>query len=671
MLFFYFELRWNQYDSVKMARNYKTRVSFELEAINDMFFNQYALDEEKMICATECKDFCIEVYAAIKVGAYNDRTVIETLLGTFSDCNIHCSREVTIDEFKRKLEMSTYCNSRKILTKLKLDYRTYSLYDPCPYEWTEQVIDFPKLNKSQAQKRAVEILGSQSLNDELERIYSNKNKKEYYGHPVHYFLSAGDWGAARDIYELMISALGSNGRLVSNRLSVFKNFKKGAYRDERYRQHLSVSDGGIVILELCSDSGQGRFASDFHEFTKVTGQILEEMKKDTLFIFVEIMGKSLKNGDALGNIISKADIIQVTEGSGTYEQASAYLTELVDKSDIVADDINEALEFLPKAESYTVTDIFKAYNTWYGSGLKNHIYKAYKKEDCCKIEISEAANKPYEDLKEMIGLTEAKSVIDSIVSTGKVRCLREQMGLKTEGLSLNMMFAGNPGTAKTTVARLLTQILKDEDVIKSGKLVECGRQDIVGKYVGWTAKIVEDKFKEADGGVLFIDEAYSLADDSNTYGTEAINTITQLMENYRDRVIIIFAGYPDKMKYFLEQNEGLRSRISFHLNFPDYTPDELVGILSLHARKREYEIPEKALDVCRDIFDKAVEQQNFGNGRYVRNLLEQAVIRQSDRLVKSNGDITADDMRLLAPEDFKPVTLGVKDLDEIRMGFEV
>lgn len=243
----------------------------------------------------------------------------------------------------------------------------------------------------------------------------------------------------------------------------------------------------------------------------------------------------------------------------------------MDKWDITADNINEALECLPKAKSYTVTDIFKAYNTWYGSGLKNHIYKAYKNEDCCKVEISDTASKPYEDLNEMIGLTEAKSVIDSIVSTGKVKCMCERMGLKVESISLNMMFA----------------------------------------------------------------------------------------------------GYPDKMKFFLEQNKGLCSRISFHLNFPDYTPDELVDILNLYARKQEYEIPEKTLAICRDIFYKAVEQQDFGNGRYIRNLIEQAVIRQSDRLVKSGSEITADDMQLLAPEDFKPVTLGVKNLDEIRIGFSV
>lgn len=647
----------------------------EIERLNNRSFMKYVLNEDKVhyITNRSCNDNTLTVYAAADVNTCRVGGLKDSIIKSFVDCSIVSCHEVTVDEIKRGLEMSDFGSGRKLLTKLKLDYRSGGLFDPYPYNWSGQVINLPKLSKAECERRADKILASQSLKEELERIYSDKNKKEYYGHPVHYFVSAGDWGAAQDIYELILSALYSNSRLISNRLSVFRNFKKGAYRDERYRQHIAVSQDGIIIIELNSDSGTGRFASDFYEFTKVTGEILDEMKKDTLFIFVEIMGKSIKNSDAVSSIVSKADIIQLTEGSGKYEAASKYLNDLVSKSDIKADDPNEALDYLPKHESYTVSDIYRAYNSWYGSGLKNHIYKAYKKEDCLTVEITETDNKPYEELREMIGLSDAKTVVDQIVSAGKVRCMREKMGLKSEASSLNMLFAGNPGTAKTTVARLLAQILKEEDVIKSGRLVECGRQDLVGKYVGWTAKIIEGKFREAEGGVLFIDEAYSLVDGSNTYGAEAINTITQLMENYRDSVIVIFAGYPDKMRTFLEQNEGLRSRIAFHLNFPDYTADELLDILKLHTDKREYTLSAEAVPVCREILAGAVGVENFGNGRYVRNLLEQAVIRQSSRLLAEFADkeFTSEDMCLLKPEDFEAVVLGVKDQNNIRLGFAV
>ena len=413
----------------------------------------------------------------------------------------------------------------------------------------------------------------------------------------------------------------------------------------------------------------GRFATDFHEFTKQTGQIMEERKKDTLFIFVEVTGKSMKDEDALNNILTKADMIQITEGTGTYQDASNYLMELVGKVDFHTEDKSDVLDFLPKAEAYSVTDIFNAYNAWYGSGLKNHVYKAYKEKKSFKIEITKVENKPYDELQDMIGLTEVKNIVDQIIAASKVLRARERMGLNTDGSSLHMMFSGNPGTAKTTVARLLAKILKEEDAIESGRFVECGRQDLVGKYVGWTAQIVEEKFKEATGGILFIDEAYALVDDSNSFGAEAINTITQMMENHRNDVIVIFAGYPDKMNEFLNQNEGLRSRIAFHLNFPDYTAKELTEIMELMSKNREYQLEDKAKEYCMEIFEKAVKTENFGNGRFARNILEQAILRQSNRIVSMSAveKISKEEICLLKRNDFKMPE--VKEMKENKIGF--
>ena len=168
--------------------------------------------------------------------------------------------------------------------------------------------------------------------------------------------------------------------------------------------------------------------------------------------------------------------------------------------------------------------------------------------------------------------------------------LRQELNMKGNQIPLHMVFTGNPGTAKTTVARLLAGIMKEEKISTTGAFVECGRSDLVGKYVGWTAKIVKEKFKEASGGILFIDEAYSLLDDSNSFGAEAINTIVQEMENHRDDVLVIFAGYPDMMNDFIDSNAGLRSRIAFHVDFPDYDVDELNEILCVMAKDRGYRL---------------------------------------------------------------------------------
>ena len=152
-----------------------------------------------------------------------------------------------------------------------------------------------------------------------------------------------------------------------------------------------------------------------------------KQKKDTLFVFVEIMGKSLREGDAVNQILTKADVIQITEGSGTLQEAQKYLMELVDKVDFHTEDKSDAVEFLPEAESYSVTDIFNAYNAWYGSGLKNHVYKAYKEKKSFQVTVTKKENRPYEKLQEMIGLAQIKTVVDEIIAASKVRRARERM----------------------------------------------------------------------------------------------------------------------------------------------------------------------------------------------------------------------------------------------------
>ena len=212
--------------------------------------------------------------------------------------------------------------------------------------------------------------------------------------------------------------------------------------------------------------------------------------------------------------------------------------------------------------------------------------------------------------------------------------------------------------------------MKEEEVLKYGHIVECGRQDLVGKYVGWTAQIVESKFQAVRGGILFIDEAYSLVEDNRTYGAEAINTIVQEMENYRDEVIVIFAGYPEKMQEFLEQNEGLASRIAFHLNFPDYSPVELTQILDLMLEKSEYRMDERTREKCFSICVDACREENYGNGRFVRNLLDHAIMRQADRLIREhqNGTLGKEEACLLTADDFEMIGLKKKPQSR-RIGF--
>lgn len=310
---------------------------------------------------------------------------------------------------------------------------------------------------------------------------------------------------------------------------------------------------------------------------------------------------------------------------------------------------------MPEKSFFTVGEAYEIYNKWFKNGLRNTIYKSYKHCTCMSVKKEDKASEPYDELQKMIGLADIKQVVDEIIDSARIQKLRSEMGMDSYKTSLHMVFTGNPGSAKTTVARLITQIFTKEGILKTGNYVECGRADLVGRYVGWTAKTVRSKFREANGGVLFIDEAYSLVDGSNSFGDEAINTIVQEMENHRDDVIVIFAGYPEKMKEFLDKNEGLRSRIAFHLDFPDYKADELVGILKLMAEKKGYKLSDEIEAKCQDIFEMAVNQKEFGNGRYARNLLEQAMMAQSRRITKEckGKKITRKTLTTLKAEDFE------------------
>ena len=237
------------------------------------------------------------------------------------------------------------------------------------------------------------------------------------------------------------------------------------------------------------------------------------------------------------------------------------------------------------------------------------------------------------ELDEMIGLSNVKAVIRKAIANYKLNKYYLDKGITREKPSLHMVFTGNPGTAKTTVARLFAEILKDEKVLPTAKFVEAGRADLIGSFVGSTAPLVKKKFREAQGGVLFIDEAYSLCDDrENSYGDEAISTIVQEMENHRDNVIVIFAGYPKPMKDFIERNPGMKSRIAFQINFDDYTVDELVDITNLMASKKGLTITDAAMEKLKASYDEVCGEDDYGNGRYVRKMLEEAEMNLADRL---------------------------------------
>ncbi len=260
-----------------------------------------------------------------------------------------------------------------------------------------------------------------------------------------------------------------------------------------------------------------------------------------------------------------------------------------------------------------------------------------------------------QELNSLIGLSTVKSEINTLTNYIKVQNMRAEKGMKVSPVSYHCVFTGNPGTGKTTVARIISEIYRELGILKKGHLIETDRSGLVAEYVGQTAVKTNKIIDSALDGVLFIDEAYSLVDGGQSdYGKEAISTLLKRMEDDRDRLVVILAGYTDDMKRFIESNPGLQSRFNRYIEFPDYSADELFQIFESSTKKYEYKLTDTASEFLKEVLNKAVEgkDKNFGNGRYVRNLFERVIENQANR-ISIVPDITAESLATIEEEDIK------------------
>ncbi len=549
----------------------------------------------------------------------------------------------------RKADRNCFISSTyDVLENLGLD--TFDRH--CDVKYTENLIAIEE-NKDSIIRSARERLFEDSLVPEIERIYMGKSYGKTKSHPVHYLIKTDNKDSREIAYSNLICALYNNNRITNKRYcSLFFDNDTNLYDDSLEAIFKSCVGGTVVIRFGGTDGKSGGFVRRNKDNLVEVCEMIEKYKNKVLSILcLPAECEKLKN--AFMENLQSVSFIEIGEDMVTCDKAKAYLKNLARKNKISVD--KNLFLNLQEDTYYNQSNLDSMFDSWLSEKLKTKIYPQYKDVKTVKVTQLKAAPKgdAVKELESLIGLPNAKKVITQALNFYKVQKLYADKGISADRPAMHMIFTGNPGTAKTTVARLFAQIMKDNGLLSKGDLYEVGRADIVGQYVGQTAPLVKAMFRKAKGSVLFIDEAYSLVDDRDgLYGDEAINTIVQEMENNREDTVVIFAGYPDKMESFLDKNPGLRSRIAFNIPFDDYNEEELLQIAELTAQKSNMQFTDEAKLKLKDLFSESKKSADFGNGRFVRNMFEKAKMAQANRLVNMEyEDVTAEVISTLTASD--------------------
>lgn len=642
-------------------------------------FDAYS-KEGKMVCeavSDKCINYCDEQNEFnVYISSLNKGTCKFVLSGNGYDDELLSEGE----RFWKALEIDGEMSEFKEISADKVKKIVYSRYrsevdnhddigefmqlDTFSLSWCEERIVAPitpaELRKI-AERRYISELCRET--DRIEQSHTDK----FIGHPVHYVIQDSNDVSFNNVANALIGCLFNAKRLESQRVMTINRMNR--YHMEDIESMYENMFGGTIIYSIDQEKTSSNYAHSKEELTEIIFKNAVKYKDKVLTLFQIRRHDTIAANKIASALNDKLSLITFEESLMPREKSREYICKLADEKGI--SDKSELLDRLDSgSDKYYASDIDQIFSDYYSEYLRSAIYPAYfniskteKKEPCIEGRAAEELNK-------MIGLESVKRVIHKTVAFFKLLDMYKERGLYMNMPARSMIFTGNPGTAKTTVARLAAKIFKDNGIIESGDLVEVGRADLVAMYVGQTAPKVREAFREAKGSILFIDEAYSLVEDKDgLYGDEAINTIVQEMENHREDTIVVFAGYPDKMEEFMKKNPGLRSRVAFHVDFPDYNEDELYQILCLMTEEKSMRLSEDAEEKVKSILAKAVKSEDFGNGRFVRNLMEQAVMSLAERLSLKPANLISDyELTTLIADDFiMPELRDVKNTN--RIGF--
>ena len=615
---------------------------------NNVTFWVYRAEPNKVYA-----DFCFDD----KMVAFDDAfgNICGMLNDTFAMRKILAEpEELTMEQYLENLLESSrrsYTNWRKgsFIDNSKLwIYDSYYISDKKSIHFKYEEMLIPKTDS------ACDQIYDEGYEKELANIESHANDKLCSGNLVHYVISSRSGQAAKDMAETLAQRLLKAHRLRSRRMPMVSEINPDIYKsnNSHFEDILDNNCGGAVVIDLTERAGEN--PAEYGKTCEYIEKMVKKYKNDCLFVFVYNIDKPGFAYTLLPEIRKYVSLVRLKEGTGDRTAAVKYMKGLIKGSEY-AKYARQAAEFMEQfpGTKFTQTAVLDAYEQFESWCINKNIMKAYNFEgdDDFFLDRDENMASAYDRLQNMVGLKAVKEQIDEIIAEDVVEKERQRrQGGDYVTPTMHMIFAGNPGTAKTTVAKLFAQIAKEKGVLKSGAFVEYKCNGIIGNG----SVTLSEAFAMAKGGVLFIDEAYSLCEyHKGSFGDEAITTIVKEMENHRDDVIVIFAGYPAEMEEFLDRNSGLRSRIAFHIEFEDYTTDELCDITRLKVSNMGMTITDAAMDKLRGIYEEARKSTDFGNGRFVRKLLEEAEMNIAERLMD------------LDESELKPEMLTTIDADDI------
>lgn len=559
----------------------------------------------------------------------------EITMHQFMECFLECKRRRCFDYSNRIIESSN----------LWIYY--YSCMNdtrPFPYDFKERIIS--------EQECEICSIYHRDFVEELRNIKVHANLSEYSGNMVHYVISSRSVEAAGEMTEVLVQNLRKANRINSRRMEIVSEIEPDLFRKNNHLEEIiENSYGGVIVLDLSEKFGYAPV--DYVMASQYLEKLIKKYRNQCLFVFTYDMDHPGFAYYLLPQLKRYMMTIMLREGTGDRKAAVDYMQRLIEKSEYskYAGQAQEFMALFP-GHKFSQTDVLRAYEQFEAWCLNKNILKAYDYnflEDFL-LDRDENEVSAYEKLNNMIGLKIVKEQIDKIITADIVE--KERKGNDYHTSSMHMIFGGNPGSAKTTVAKLFAGITKEKGILKSGAFVERGGMDLDG--IGCVSAIRE-AFLAARGGVLFIDEAYAMKSDT------AITVLLQEMENQRENVIVILAGYNERMKAFMKRNEGLKSRIPYWIDFPDYTTEELTDIFKLMIHEKGFCVTDDAIKEAHYIFEKVRNIDDFGNGRFARKMLEEAEMNLAERICQMDEtEITTEVLTTIEESDIPEIPTEMK-----------